>query len=321
VRQLQGLVRAVVDFHDDAVPFRPGCSYETLRKLISKGRVTGETIIRGPGTNQFWVYARSAPGVAHLMGVCHNCAHQASENSFLCEHCGAAFPSFEDRQQLGLAPVRLLPGQAHASHVAASALNADPGDSDYGPVAPTFAIAAVESAAATAEASFGTTNNEAGTQETIDALPEPEPAATTRRDRRYGRMKMAVGGLVVVVVALLIAVIAMALRSGAAGSDARATDRSEEISAVADTRKPLVVPDFTEWPERIAEAEALIATDDPAQMESGLAILRDVRANAPAGAIPAGLDERIDQLSERIESAMLRDYLGKDLGNDPGKDG
>ena len=295
-------------FHDDAVPFRPGCSYETLRKLIAKKRVTGETIIRGPGTNQFWVYARHAPGVAHLMGVCHNCGRQAGEDAFMCEHCGAAFPAFEDRQMLGLAPVRLLPGQAKPSHVAASALNADPDESNYGPVAPTFAIAAVEAAASAA--------SRPNPGETIDdETPATTSAISNRRDRRYGRMKMTVGFMAIVIIALLVAVAALLMQSGALGGATATTATSEPIPAPVETTPPAdpapTMAEAMQWSQRLAEADSLVATDDPDQMQAGLVILHDVQANAPSASIPEDLQARIDRLAEAIEAAKLRKYLNR----------
>jgi hypothetical protein len=300
-------------FHDDAVPFRPGCSYETLRKLIAKQRVTGDTLIRGPGSNQFWVYARHCPGVAHLLGVCHNCARPATESDFCCEHCGAAFPTFEDRQHLGLAPVRLLPGQANPSHVAASALNrglnADPDESNYGPVAPTFAIAAAEAAAATAESGLHASVR-SSSEETIDEAPIASPSMSTRRDRRYGRMKLTLGAMLFVIVVLCIAVGALLLRSTPAAVAAAAPTSNNATPAV---QTPAETPtrEANAWSDRLARAEALIATADPAQMDDALKILRDMQANAPESARPADLDTRIDRLAEAIDSAKLRNYLKK----------
>lgn len=300
-------------FHDDAVPFRPGCSYQTLRKLITKQRVSLETIIRGPGTNQFWVFARNAPGVAHLLGVCHNCAKPASEDDFLCEHCGAAFPAFEDRQHLGLAPVRLLPGQANPSHVAASALSADPDESNYGPVAPTFATAAVEAATARAEAA--NTPGAPGAQrqpgETIDEVPDLAAIYNTRRDRRYGRLKAIIAVLVIVIVALLITVGALLIRATSARADQPAPTPPIESPAAATTDPATAQPVADPWTDRLKQARVLIATDDPAQMESALAILRDAETNAPASSIPSDLHEQIDHLAEAIDAAKLRNYLNK----------
>jgi len=100
-------------------PFRPGCSYETLRKLIESKRVGLETVLRGPTTGQFWMLARRVPGVAHLLGVCHSCQAPARPDEYACRSCGAVFEPERDRQHLGLGPIRPLPGQERAEMVAA----------------------------------------------------------------------------------------------------------------------------------------------------------------------------------------------------------
>lgn len=97
---------------DDAQPFRPGCSYHTLVGLIQRGKVTRTTIIRGPSTRQFWMFAGKVPGVAHLLGVCHSCQEESHADDFACNNCGAVFTAEEDRQRLGLGPVMEVPGQA-----------------------------------------------------------------------------------------------------------------------------------------------------------------------------------------------------------------
>ncbi|MBL8759973.1 MAG: hypothetical protein JNL50_01605 [Phycisphaerae bacterium] len=97
---------------DDAQPFRPGCSYHTLVSLIDRGKITRTTIIRGPSTRQFWMFAGKAPGVAHRLGVCHSCQEESSADDFACNNCGAVFTAEEDRQRLGLGPVMEVPGQA-----------------------------------------------------------------------------------------------------------------------------------------------------------------------------------------------------------------
>lgn len=104
---------------DDAQPFRPGCSFETLRTLIRRGRITPETPLRGPTTRQFWVLARRCPAVANLLGICHACAHPVEPRDRACRHCGVSFEPPPDRQQLGLGSVRLLPGHATPEDVAA----------------------------------------------------------------------------------------------------------------------------------------------------------------------------------------------------------
>src|SRR5688572_11516627 len=105
---------------DDSLPFRPGCNYDTLRTLIAKGRVTRDSVLRGPSTRQFWTRPTSVPGVAHLMGECHSCHTKVSADFSRCPACSASFDCSMDRQGLGLAPVRLLPGHAAPEEIARS---------------------------------------------------------------------------------------------------------------------------------------------------------------------------------------------------------
>jgi hypothetical protein len=94
---------------DEGNPFRPGCSYATIKALVSRKRIDGETVLRGPPSRQFWLRARNTPGVAHLLGECHACHKPASATAALCTSCGASFEVEDDRQFLGLAEVRALP--------------------------------------------------------------------------------------------------------------------------------------------------------------------------------------------------------------------
>lgn len=107
---------------DEQQPFRPGCSHQTLRKLVARGKITRGTILRGPTTRQFWSFASDVPGVANLLGECHNCHAKAGPDDYMCNSCGAVFVAPSDRQNLGLGPVRLLPGQAPPDVVAASSM-------------------------------------------------------------------------------------------------------------------------------------------------------------------------------------------------------
>jgi hypothetical protein len=96
---------------DEANPFRPGCSYATMRMLVARKRIVPESILRGPSTRQFWTFAKNTPGIAHLLGECHACHKSALPEAASCPHCHASFAVEEDRQYLGLAEVRLIPGQ------------------------------------------------------------------------------------------------------------------------------------------------------------------------------------------------------------------
>lgn len=89
-------------------PFRPGCSFEILKKQIDAGRVKGNTVLRGPTTHQFWSVARNTPGVSHLLGYCHDCNASVQPTDPQCPKCSANFNIPETRNQLGL----LYPNEA-----------------------------------------------------------------------------------------------------------------------------------------------------------------------------------------------------------------
>lgn len=90
-------------------PFRPGCTYGVIRALVKKGKLTPQSVVRGPSTRQFWELARRTPGVAHLFGICHACQVGVGVGEVRCEGCGASFDIPTDRQYLGLGEVRNLP--------------------------------------------------------------------------------------------------------------------------------------------------------------------------------------------------------------------
>jgi RNA polymerase subunit RPABC4/transcription elongation factor Spt4 len=107
---------------DEAHPFRPGCSFETIKDMVRRGRITPTTLVRGPTTRQFWNLAGRTPSVANLMGLCHNCRREVNPDDASCRACGASFAAETDRQHLGLAPIHLLPGEAAPEVIAAASL-------------------------------------------------------------------------------------------------------------------------------------------------------------------------------------------------------
>ncbi len=88
--------------HGKARAFKPGISLEQLKKEIAAGSVTGRTVLRGPTTNQFWVEAKAAPGVAHLLGICHACSAKVEPGAASCGSCGVTFPVPANDDTLGL---------------------------------------------------------------------------------------------------------------------------------------------------------------------------------------------------------------------------
>lgn len=88
--------------HGKAEAFKPGISYEQLRKEVEIGKVTGRTILRGPTTEQFWKLAKNTQGVAHLLGSCHSCGEKVAASAESCPACKASFAVPSDPDWVGL---------------------------------------------------------------------------------------------------------------------------------------------------------------------------------------------------------------------------
>ncbi|MEM1097472.1 MAG: hypothetical protein AAGH92_01665 [Planctomycetota bacterium] len=94
---------------DKRNPFRPGCSFEVLEKLINAGQIGPTTVLRGPTTRQFWSIARNVPGVAHRLGYCHACGGSFDpedlklDQTDQCPFCETVFKTPRHRNELGLA--------------------------------------------------------------------------------------------------------------------------------------------------------------------------------------------------------------------------
>ncbi|MCA9310151.1 MAG: hypothetical protein KDA21_03040 [Phycisphaerales bacterium] len=108
-------------------PFQPGCSWETLRDMVARGRIQPDTVLRGPTTRQFWTFARDTPGIAVLLGICHSCHGSVARHAEACPGCGVELLPRADRQFLGLSPIQLLPGDAPAEQVATVAVRGTSG--------------------------------------------------------------------------------------------------------------------------------------------------------------------------------------------------
>jgi len=113
-RQATGNAMGPWFVRDEKYPFRPGCNYETLRRLISRGKVTSDSIIRGPTTGQFWELAGRVPSVSHLFGLCYQCSGSVAKQDQRCPICSASFEPQMDRQWLGLDPMRDVNSMASA---------------------------------------------------------------------------------------------------------------------------------------------------------------------------------------------------------------
>lgn len=96
---------------DQAMPYRPGCSFSTIQRLVESGAIESNSVIKGPGTRQFWMLAKHTPGVSQLFGVCHHCGKDVAIDAFGCHACGETFSVDRDRQHLGLGVARTIAGR------------------------------------------------------------------------------------------------------------------------------------------------------------------------------------------------------------------
>ena len=64
-----------------------GVTFETLIKMIEKGRIRADSIVRGPTTSQDWLYAAEAPRLAKYLGLCPHCFAEAKPEDTYCTRC------------------------------------------------------------------------------------------------------------------------------------------------------------------------------------------------------------------------------------------
>lgn len=185
---------------DEMSPFLPGCSLATLRMLIRRGKVTRETILRGPSTRQFWNFARNVPGIANLFGECHSCHAGVSPDDRECRSCGASFDVLDDRERLGLSDVRLLPGHAAPEQIAAT------GTPNRPPAPP-------------ATSNGASPNALPRSGEDVPNSFEAETLIAARQRQRLGRQRRVMTVVVVVAAFCLVAIAASVAASRLSGRD------------------------------------------------------------------------------------------------------
>jgi tetratricopeptide (TPR) repeat protein len=72
---------------DPRNPSGRGVTFETLIKMIEKGRIRHDSIVRGPTTQQDWLYAAEAPRLAKYLGQCPHCFAEAKPEDTYCTRC------------------------------------------------------------------------------------------------------------------------------------------------------------------------------------------------------------------------------------------
>lgn len=189
-------------------PFGPGCSYEKLKEMVAKGKVTRATVLRGPSTRQFWSLACNTPGVAVLLGECHNCHTSVETDEYLCRTCSAVLTCSTDRQYLGLGPVKMLPGDG-AAHEVASSATSRAFERPAMPTATSAAVFRVESGAAAAPL-----------PRAMVAAHGPSIAARRRARRQAEAVRATVAAVVVLAVIVVTVAAVVVMRRGDSGAPA-----------------------------------------------------------------------------------------------------
>jgi hypothetical protein len=72
---------------DSRNPSARGVTFESLIKMIEKGRIRTDSIVRGPTTQQDWLYAAEAPRLAKYLGLCPHCFAEAKPEDTYCTRC------------------------------------------------------------------------------------------------------------------------------------------------------------------------------------------------------------------------------------------
>lgn len=84
-------------------PSNRGVDLRTMLKLIDKGRLRPDSVIRGPATNQDWMYAAEAPIISKYLGNCPHCFASVTADQEFCSTCGRSLDELPGRLRPGLA--------------------------------------------------------------------------------------------------------------------------------------------------------------------------------------------------------------------------
>lgn len=279
---------------DEANPFTPGCSLETIRALIARGRIKPDSIVRGPTTHQFWRRAAETPGLAHLLGVCHACHAPAHPDDKICPQCAESFLAPDDRQRLGLAPIRSLTGPRSESPI--SPVTERPATSRTAPApAP---------------------------HRHQDPMDLPFGAITDALPRKASRTSVAPAAVAVVlsVVAVVAALIVLDpfqsdnqnLASSAEAVVPATTVDSAPVSTdpAPTSDAPAPAPDGGEpWRTGVQDAARLAASGREGDIREALTRIEGFIGAYPEDQVPLELAAERDRLAVRLEQTVLRRFV------------
>ncbi len=72
---------------DPRNPSGRGVTFETLVKMVEKGRIRPDSIVRGPPTHHDWMYAAETPRLAKYLGLCPHCFAETTPDQTFCGDC------------------------------------------------------------------------------------------------------------------------------------------------------------------------------------------------------------------------------------------
>lgn len=292
---------------DARSPYLPGCSYDVLRAMALRGRITAATIIRGPTTRQFWQRAGETQGVAHLFGVCHACRSRVGQTDVLCVSCGERLAVTDDRQSLGLGPVRPL--TAPASVRTAAVGEAIPAQHAADTLQPTRAASPALAELSIFEAS--------------PSLPiSGEIPAPRKRPRLWPALALMLGVAALAAVALRVRNTPAPARTAPAQTPTSAITPAPAPAATTPASHPAPRPEGQVAPGSSApaaeaasrEAELNAAVEHAAAgtadaVREAIERLKRLRDATPTEARPKTLDAEIARLERRLDEIVLRRFL------------
>lgn len=295
-------------------PSNRGVDFRTMLKLIEKGRLKRDGIVRGPTTRQDWMYAAETPMLSKHLGLCPHCFAPASGQQEFCDTC---------HRHLDERPARLRPGipspGAPDCFPAREAM-----EEELAEALKTHEMGRVASEAAAQESSA---IEEVFGQEAREAAPSGAAQRPKTRRPRQRQVKLHVVILLTVVTVIPLGLLMLSLPVerifGDPGQDGSTANnvytnrmgfwrwiKGQSEPRVADTTSGTGGPrqpdgsqaeapqdDAPTISRRLAAAREAEAAGE---LDMALGIYQSLQATYPAGKLPGDLQSSIDNLKTRV---------------------
>lgn len=124
---------------DPQNPSGRGVTFETIVKMVEKGRIRRDSIVRGPTTHQDWMYAAETPRLAKYLGMCPHCFVEAKPEDTYCTSCQLNMNQKPPDARPGVPPELVKEPHHRAAHEMEEKLAAAPAEAP-----PAKALAAAE---------------------------------------------------------------------------------------------------------------------------------------------------------------------------------